>query len=137
LSADNGENPDIIIVFMGLNDLGRNVDDEFFYADYLYTLLTIKDKYPDAEVFCVNMPDRDESFRIRTLLFNRRIEEAIHVAGENFFLVDLYGSKLNNDVFYMNTLDGLHPDQDGMRMIAEVIKEAMIENAKFKMSHRD
>ena len=79
------------------------------------------------------MPDRDESFRIRTLLFNRRIEEAIHVAGENFFLVDLYGSKLNNDVFYMTTLDGLHPDQDGMRMIAEVIKEAMIENAKCRI----
>jgi lysophospholipase L1-like esterase len=137
LSTDNGEKPDIIIVFMGLNDLGRNVDDEVFYADYLYTLLTIKERYPSAEVFCVNMPDRDKSFRIRTLLFNRRIEEAIHVAGENFFLVDLYGSKLNNDVFYMNTLDGLHPDQDGMRMIAEVIKEAMIENAKCKMSHRD
>ena len=137
LSTDSGEKPDIIIVFMGLNDLGRNVDDEVFYADYLYTLLTIKEKYPHAEVFCVNMPDRDAGFRIRTLLFNRRIEEAVHIAGESFFLVDLYNSKLNNDVFYMNTLDGLHPDQDGMRMIAEVIKEAMIENAKFKMSHRD
>ena len=27
--------------------------------------------------------------------------------------------------YYMNTLDGLHPDEDGMRIIAEVVIEAI------------
>ena len=130
LSTDSGENPDIIIVFMGLNDLGRGVSDEVFYVDYLKALLIIKEKYPDAMVCCVNMPDRDASFRIRTLLFNRKIEEAVHVAGENFFIADLFNSKLSNDTYYMNTLDGLHPDQDGMRMIADVIMDAVEENKR-------
>lgn len=30
----------------------------------------------------------------------------------------------------MNTLDGLHPDEDGMRMIAEVIINAIEQNRK-------
>jgi len=135
LSTDHGENPDFVIVFMGLNDLGRGVSDEVFYVDYLKALLTIKEKYPDALVCCVNMPDRDASFRIRTLLFNRKIEEAVHVAGDNFFVADLYNSKLNNDTYYMNTLDGLHPDQDGMRMIADIIIEAVEENLKCKIQN--
>ena len=46
-------------------------------------------------------------------------------AGKNFFVADLFHSRLNNDYFYMNTFDGLHPDEDGMRLIAEVIEESI------------
>ena len=125
LSRDNGEMPDFIIVFMGLNDLGRNVDPEVFGRDYEYALLTIKERYPQATVCCVNLPDRDIALKSRAIIFNEAIENAAKTAGDNFFVADLFNSKLNNDTFYNNTIDGLHPDQDGMRMIAEVISEAM------------
>ena len=44
LSKDDGTSPDIIIVFMGINDLGRRVDPAVFSIDYEKTLMTIKDK---------------------------------------------------------------------------------------------
>ena len=125
LSRDDLTEPDFIIVFMGTNDLGRRVSEEVFAADYNETLATIKAKHPNAAVCCVNIPDRDIFLKERAEMFNRIIEEAVRSAGENFFIADLFRSKLHNDYYYNNTLDGLHPDEDGMRIIAEIIEDAI------------
>jgi lysophospholipase L1-like esterase len=128
LSKNNGEAPDFIIVFMGINDLGRRVPPDVFAADYEKALLTIKENHPKAKICCVNLPDRDIVIKKQTEIFNKAIENAVLSAGENFFIADLFGSRLNNDFYYMNTLDGLHPDEDGMRIIAEVVEEAFRKN---------
>jgi lysophospholipase L1-like esterase len=125
LSNNSGENPDVILVFMGINDMGRGVNIDVFSADYESVLLTIKNKYPNAKVCCVNLPDRDPVIKSRTESFNSAIENAVKKAGDNFFVADLFSSKLNNDFYYMNTLDGLHPDEDGMKYIAETIETAI------------
>lgn len=125
LSRDDGTSPDIIIVFMGINDLGRNVDAEIFAADYKRTLNTIKELHPSTQVCCVNIPDRDIFLKQRAELFNSIIESAVKSAGENFFIADLFRSRLNGDLYYMNTLDGLHPDEDGMKIIAEIVENAI------------
>ncbi len=130
LSRDDGTDPDVIILFMGLNDLGRRVDTSVFARDYQSTLRTIKGKYPNTLVCCVNLPDREPVMKQRTESFNHIIEDAVKVAGERFFVADLFHSRLNNDFYYDNTLDGLHPDEDGMRMIAEVIEKAIREHDK-------
>ena len=125
LSRADGTSPDLIIVFMGINDLGRGVAVEVFAADYGLTLHTIAQMHPDAAVCCVNLPDRDHALKPRTELFNEAIAAAVASAGDNFFVADLYSSRLNNDFYYLNTVDGLHPDEDGMRIIAEVIEAAV------------
>lgn len=125
LSRDDGIHPDIIIIFMGLNDLGRNVDVSVFSSDYQKTLMTVKQNHPDATVCCVNLPDRDISVKNRTEIFNKEIEKAVRAAGNNFIIADLFNSRLNNDFYYINTVDGLHPDEDGMKIIAEIIEEAL------------
>lgn len=125
LSDNNGENPDVIIVFMGINDLGRRIPIEVFSADYERALKIIKSKYTNALVCCVNLPDRDIVMKKQTELFNRAIENAVKQMGDNFFVADLFNSRLNNDFYYMNTVDGLHPSESGMTIIAEVIKNAM------------
>lgn len=124
LSTGDGEIPDIIIVFMGLNDLGRGVDPSLFAQDYKKTLTIIKENYPLAVVCCVNLPDRDIFLKERAILFNNAINYAVKSAGNNFFIADLFNSQLNNDFYYNNTLDGLHPDEDGMHIIAEVIERS-------------
>ena len=124
LSRDNGEKPHFIIVFMGLNDLGRGVDVSVFAADYEKTLAIIKNNYPNASVCCVNLPDRDIRLKKRAELFNNAIDKAVSKAGDDFFVADLFNNRLNNDFYYMNTVDGLHPDEDGMKIIAEVIETA-------------
>ena len=126
LARDGGEIPDYIIVFMGLNDLGRGVPTSVFAADYRKTLEIITQNYPRATVCCVNLPDREIYFKQRAEEFNGAINEAVTAMGDNFFVADLFGSRLNNDFYYMNTLDGLHPDEDGMAIIAEVVTEAML-----------
>ena len=125
LSRDDGTQPDLIIVFMGINDLGRRVDTAVFAADYKRTLMTIREQYPAAAVCCVNLPDRDVSMKEQTERFNRAIENAAASMGQSVFIADLFHSRLNNDCYYLNTLDGLHPDEDGMRIIAEVIEASI------------
>ena len=127
LACIDGATPDIIIVFMGLNDLGRNVELNVFFEDYLKALLTIKLNNPNAKVCCVTLPDRDVSFKKRAILFNDAIKRASELAGDSFFIADLFNSRLNNDFYYINTVDGLHPDEDGMKIISEVIGNAIIE----------
>lgn len=127
LATAAGETPDLILLFMGINDLGRGVDVTVFEADYRATLATLRARHPNAAVCCVNLPDRDLYFKARTVQFNAAIERAAAEAGEGCFVADLFGSRLKNDTYYMNTLDGLHPDEDGMRMIAEVIIDALRE----------
>ena len=125
LARDDGTMPDIIIVFMGINDLGRRVDLSVFSTDYEKTLSTIRDKYQNAKVCCVNIPDRDVFLKEQAELFNGAIDSIVKGMGENFFIADLFHSRLNNDFYYMNTLDGLHPDEDGMKFIAEVIEDSL------------
>lgn len=125
LANNKGESPDLIILFMGLNDLGRNVDSNIFAEDYKETLHIIKKKYPTAAVCCVNLPDRDIYLRKRAEIFNAIIESSVAAMGDNFFVADLFRSRLNNDFYYDNTLDGLHPDEDGMRIIAEIVEESI------------
>ena len=126
LSRDDGTNPDFIIIFLGINDVGRGVDVSVFSDDYEKTLNKIKAKYPKAKVCCVNLPDRGY-LKQRTEAFNNAIYDAVVKAGSNFFVADLYHSRLNNDFYYLNTVDGLHPDEDGMKIIADVIEEAIKE----------
>ena len=131
LSRDDGAHPDIVIVFMGINDLGRRVSASVFSADYEKTLCIIGDRYPNAKVCCVNLPDRDPVMKNQTELFNSAIQAAVAAAGESFFVADLFHSPLNNDNYYMNTVDGLHPDEDGMKMISRLIKEAITQNCNW------
>ena len=126
LSRDDGMLPDLIIVFMGMNDLGRRVDAQVFADDYELTLSIIKKNHPDAKVCCVNIPDRDIFLKQDAEIFNEAIESAVKKYGDSFFIADLYHSRLNNDFYYMNTTDGLHPDEDGMAIIAEIVKDAII-----------
>ncbi len=130
LSRDDGTYPDLIIVFMGINDLGRGIEPATFADDYKLTLKTIKAEYPNTRVCCVNIPDRDRVLKNRAEAFNKAIEKAVDLMGEGFFIADIFGSRLNNDFYYMNTRDGLHPDEDGMKIIAEIIEDAIRKNIR-------
>lgn len=128
LARDDGAIPDIVIVFMGINDLGRKVEPSVFENDYKRTLETIKEQYNSPIVCCVNLPDRDPVMKERTQIFNEIIANSAEKQGERFFVANLFDSRLNNDFYYDNTVDGIHPDEDGMKIIAEVIIDAIRKN---------
>ena len=130
LCRNDGTSPDIIILFMGTNDLGRRVPLEIFADDYAETLKIIKENHPSAYVCCVNIPDRDIYLKPSAEKFNAAIADAVKEAGSKFFIADLFGSRLRGDFYYMNTTDGLHPDEDGMKIIAEIICNTIKQNIK-------
>ena len=123
LGRDDGRMPDVILLFMGINDLGRGISPEVFAADYRETLRILRKRHPAALLVAVTLPDRHPYFKPRCEIFNRAIEEAAKEAGA--YVADLFHSRLNNDTYYFNTVDGLHPDEDGMAIIAEVIGDAI------------
>ncbi len=124
--ADNeGNTPDIILVFMGLNDLGCGVEIDAFASAYEQVTRRIKTLYPNAVTFCVGMPNRDEALYARTVAYNRAIERAVALGGERFAYVDLFSSSLQGEEYIQKSVDGLHPDEKGMESIAEVIGNAV------------
>ena len=125
LARDDGTAPDFVILFMGINDLGRGVDVTVFKEDYQKALQTVAKNHPAAFVCCINLPDRDRRIRARTMAFNAAIQNAAEAMGERFFVADLFSSILKDDFYYDNTTDGLHPNEYGMRYIAEVVIDAM------------
>ena len=128
LARDDGTKPDIVILFMGMNDLGREVKPSVFEDCYRKTLEIIKTEYNSPFVCCVNMPNRHILVKEETMVYNEIIERAVSDMGERFFVADLFSSRLNNDDYFKNTLDGLHPDEDGMKIIAEVVESAIKKN---------
>lgn len=132
LARDDGTMPNLILLFMGINDLGRGVKVDVFAADYRRTLEVCRETYPQAAICCVNLPDRDPSVTRPTEVFNAAIEAAAREAGERCFVADLFHSRWRHDDYYMNTRDGLHPDGDGMRMIADVVEAAIREQCHFE-----
>lgn len=125
LSRTDGTDPDIIIIFMGINDLGWDVNISVFSADYEKTLSIIKEKYPDATVCCVNIPNRTCIPKEQTEQYNSAISNAVKLAGDGFFIADLFNSRLNGKCYYENSIDSLHPDGNGMRILSEIITDAI------------
>lgn len=140
----NGKYPDIIIVFMGINDLieGKpsgdfaSIDKEEIVADasvkpsnfaegYFMMINKIVNNYQNAKVFTVNLPNRVETAPTLLVEYNKIIKDV----SEYFSLpsVDLYSSRISGKD-YVNYTDGddLHPNKDGMEIIFNKVKETIV-----------
>lgn len=136
--SENVTLPNVIIVFMGINDWGagikidetdgvmRDTDDcEFFSPAYQIMLKKLKNNYPQAEIWCMTLPF-GSFFNGKRLDFscdNRKVNiakycEAIRVSAQKqgCRVIDLY----KNECVY-GSLDGFHPDCGGMQSIADCV----------------
>ena len=129
LADNDGNLPEIIIVFMGVNDLWHAIGWEEFGGAFERTLDTIAAKYPNAEVFCVGQPDRDEDLILRAKKYREAMLKEISDHGKHFHFVDLFNSVLKNEVYFANTLDEhkLHLSSSGMKLLAEIIESSLKE----------
>lgn len=132
----DGIKPDVIMILMGVNDRGYGVrltplveeeqDDLLvFSVAYRRMLRNLRERYPDAELWCLTLPfyacarnpqcafseERDGG---RTERFCRVIRDCADEFGCR--TVDLFASKIPCD-----TIDGLHPTADGMRAISNTV----------------
>lgn len=127
--------PDVIMVFMGINDWGHgtaptpearlHADDPVFSISYGTMLDKLQRNYPDASLWCFTLPvsawSRNENFVFPYYYAGRHIAEYCEVirdeaAARGCRVIDLHGNGKPYD-----TIDGFHPNVYGMQTLAETI----------------
>ena len=131
LHNNNNVTPDIIAVYLGINDFRTGVTLEEFISTYAEMIRGMKEKYPNADVFLFTM-----AYTTRTTngtdpdnisLYNEAIKALAAELGCT--IVDIAGDNGINQTNYSNYMcDGdLHPNYLGMDLMTERFVEAMIE----------
>ena len=115
-----GRSPDVVMVFMGINDLGHGVPltppgegQVSFPAAYNRMLQNIHHHYPRAEIWCLSLPNVP-GIGTRAEVYNQVIRAC--AAQNGCRCVELYRP---NRV--CETLDGYHPTARGMETIAGLV----------------
>ena len=119
--GDNGT-PDIILVFMGSNDWAYGVLPERFKKAYETMLDRIRETWPDSEIWCGTIPSGKLVDPAERFFFNmdgmvspRIYSDIIRALAED------RGAKvadLAKDNTEYETIDGVHPNKEGMKTIA-------------------
>ena len=153
VGAHAGQDPDLIAVFMGTNDftffggmLGtheidydalcvKNDDGTYTYAEpatvceaYAVMLCKIRQRYPDAHVFCLNLLPRREGNGQPTA-FNDSLAQI--VARFGCTTVDLFGAGVPTDGVEFDRYfpDGrVHPNALGMDVISDCLVKTVVQN---------
>ena len=158
--SNNGETPDIILVYLGYNDFAyaqsklgtyesinfntliKTNGNKVTYAQpqtsceaYAIMIHKIKNRYPDAEVYCFNLPPRDKltSDLLKKLTgYNNAIAKI--ATKFNCILVNNYNdSGINPDDNIINfyLADGIHPNKNGMDAITNSFLNAFYKNSRY------
>jgi lysophospholipase L1-like esterase len=109
--GSEGKLPDVVMVFMGINDRGRRFPTEKFLSEYRLMLGKIKKNAPKAEIWCINLPSSAKGDA-----YCDAIAQAAAECGAR--LLDV------SDIEYAS-IDGLHPDNSGMKTIADAVISAI------------
>ena len=139
----DGVAPNVIIVYLGINDFGagvRVVNDKLeggknelaiFSIAYREMLEKLKKNYPNAEIWCLTLPisrcSKKERFEFPFYNGGWHLLEYCDAIRESVLeydckLIDLYKNCESYD-----TLDGFHPNGEGMREIAFAVLNSLSE----------
>jgi lysophospholipase L1-like esterase len=113
--------PDVVMIFLGINDLGFGVGLEDFSAAYELMLRKIHNNYPQAEIWCLTIPNFS-GIGSRAEGHNGVIRAC--AAAEGCRCMDLYRPDVLCD-----TIDGIHPTARGMMTMAELVLELILGDA--------
>lgn len=151
LGGPEGKMPDVILVYMGTNDLlmsipigtndgtGQVTEGEVTTFSDAYTLMLdkLEREYPISRIYCCTLTQVADWGKNGTLErfvngvdegltaadYNARIEQIAESRGLQ--VIDLYHCGIHEDNWNEMTTDGVHPTPDGMRCIADAVIEAL------------
>lgn len=151
LSDKNGDYPDIIVVFMGTNDLLMGIPlgdndgtvtveegmiDNFTDA-YSLMLDKLETYYPCSEIYCCTLLQVGDygtdtpyvAFTNGQGLTSKDYSRQISIIAENkeYPVIDLYQCGIEIDNLQNMTSDGVHPNAEGMKYIAEAVTSTIID----------
>ncbi len=118
--------PDVIIVFMGLNDWGSGFNpNELFYYSYKSMLQRLKENYNSAEIWCVSLPygsindNKINKYCNENRKYN--IEEYCNIINKCSKELECKFIDIYKQQYIYESIDGYHPNNEGMKMIASSI----------------
>jgi acyl-CoA thioesterase I len=119
--------PDIAIVMLGTNDANPNFNQSRFVADYLLLLDALK-RCSGLKIWVVKPPHVfDETWLSGNMMSLEVIPSIVKVAKQaNLPLIDVYSVTDNPGLFF----DGVHPNDEGARIIADVVCQAILREEK-------
>lgn len=140
--SKEGQKPDVIMVFLGINDWGNGVqvlpqnenekgDLSIFSVAYCEMLKKLRKNYPKAESWCFTLPistcTKKETFRYPYRYGGTHVGEycaAIHTCAKEYDcrVIDLFGYGIPYD-----TIDGFHPNKTGMKTLADAVISKLFE----------
>lgn len=149
------ENPDIIVVYIGINDFDGGVsvgdyssvkdiynsstktytgDVSVFSIAYATMVHKIVNKYEEADVYLCTLLPNDRNTDYDTLkVYNSYIKKIGKAFNCN--IVDFYNdSGITKDNFTNYCIDGLHPNVSGHKKMASCLQEKLLENYRLKKS---
>ena len=146
-NTTTGESPDIIVILIGVNDWSANTavgnfdgtvkaptTPSSFSEAYGRMIAVMQKTYPDAKIYCCTfLPDRLRSFNEKNGagISEKVYNDAIRTIAQNMGvgLIDLYAdSGITPDNITTYTTDRLHPNADGMELMAKAILKVIGEN---------
>ncbi len=122
LHNNEGETPDVIAVYLGTNDFANGCTLADFTTNYPAMIASITEKYPDADIYLLNLLYYGSSADG----FCNVIEDAAETYGCTY--VDIRndaGFTSSNLGSYMPDQYGVHPGSAGMELIANCVVDAM------------
>ena len=129
--SQNGVDPDIVLIFMGINDV-TNVGENkaSFKSQYLTMINNIKNQYPNVDILICTLIASTLGSEAAYLLnseYNAAIRE---LASENDLMLaelDLVITPENKDTYMANAK---HPNKAGMAVIADCVADVL--NTKYR-----
>jgi acyl-CoA thioesterase I len=119
-------NPNIITIKLGTNDTKpQNWNPERYKADYQALIDTLQTIAPKPAIFlCLPVPVYQTNWGITDSIVINGIIPIINELAlkNNLKTIDLYSGLQNNAAFFP---DGIHPNEDGMKIIAKIISESI------------
>lgn len=133
--------PDVIIVNVGTNDWLNNIEiypeDEqisselYFAPAYDHMILRLRRNYPNAEIYCCTLcgtyTSNNKLFYFQDNPLSNIMAEYNEVIKNVAFNRDCKIIDLSNILY--DTIDGVHPNIDGMTSIASAVIRSMVDNA--------
>ncbi|MBQ8528697.1 MAG: SGNH/GDSL hydrolase family protein [Clostridia bacterium] len=123
LHNKNEQKPDIIIIYMGTNDIANGVPLEDFADAYKDMLDVIEGEYPKAEVYCCTLLPESRTAGKDDVLAGYNEIIRTQTTEHNYGIIDFYSELTEWNYMTHTNEDGalrVHPTAEGMEMLSRI-----------------
>lgn len=125
LHRDDGTYPDIIFIYLGINDIGNGISPELYEREYDALISKITSDYKDAKIYVGTLTAQNrKATEELNEIYNGKIKSVAKKYSAR--VVDFArDSQITFENYRDYTVDGLHPNKEGMKKLAQCLITAL------------